>query len=234
MASRCRSCEPAGFRAPFHVHLRGADLFDGEARTIAALIARGDTAALGELKTRGTSFDVAGRRDDTLLTFTIFYWPVQVPLLLELGADPDFGAGVGTGPLYRAVEQGRADVVAMLLQAGARPDIVDQQGTPVIFHTLKVIDKSGFSALVHAGADLTGRDDRGYTLLMATVYYRQWRDASRLIEKGLDPKAVGKFGDTIEDLLNRMRLEPEELADPAYQALLAQLRTAGIEIRQET
>jgi hypothetical protein len=42
----------------------------------------------------------------------LFLWPAQVPLLLELGADPNLDAGPGTGPVYFACVNGRSDAVA--------------------------------------------------------------------------------------------------------------------------
>jgi hypothetical protein len=63
---------------------------------------------------------------------------------------------------------------------------------------------------------VTGRDDRGYTLLMAAAYLRKWREATMLLGRGIDPKVVGKYGDTLESMLREMHMEPEDRADPAY------------------
>src|SRR5262249_49452181 len=79
--------------------LHGADDFtDPAAGKIAAAIADGDTAVLRELAADGADFNARGPKGDTILTFAVMYWPEHVPLIVELGADPNLGAGPGTGP----------------------------------------------------------------------------------------------------------------------------------------
>lgn len=194
----------------------GADVFTGEAKKIARAISEGDSATLRAMKAQGADFNAHDSRDESLLLFAIFYWPAQVPLLLELGADPNLDAGPGKGPVYFASVNGRSDAVAALLKAGGKPDVTDDRGTPVIFHTLKGNDTRAFDYLVEAGADISGRDDRGYTLLMAAAYLRKWREATLLLGRGIDPKVVGKYGDTLESMLREMHMEPEDRADPGY------------------
>jgi hypothetical protein len=198
--------------------LAGADVFSGEARKVARAISEGDTAPLRQLKGQGADFNAHDSRGESLLIFSIFYWPAQVPLLLELGADPNLDAGPGKGPVYFACVNGRSDAVAALLKAGGKPDVTDEDGTPVIFHTLKGNDTRAFDYLIEAGADISGRDDRGYTLLMAAVYLRKWREATMLLGRGIDPTVVGKYGDTLESMLREMHMEPEERLDPGYVA----------------
>lgn len=206
----------------------GADVFTGEARVIARAISQGDTATLRALKAKGADFNAHDSRNESLLIFTIFYRPAQVDLLLELGADPNLDAGPGTGPVYFASVNGRTDAVASLLKAGGKPDVTDERGTPVIFHTLKGNDTRAYGYLIDAGADVSGHDDRGYTLLMATAWHRKWRESSALLARGIDPKAVGKYGDSLESILREMHLEPAERADPAYVEFVASVRKAGI------
>lgn len=208
--------------------LSGADVFEGEARKIARAISRGDSATLRAMKADGADFNARDKRDESLLLFAIFYWPAQVPLLLELGADPNLDAGPGQGPVYFASVNGRSDAVAALLRAGGKPDVTDKDGTPVIFHTLKGNDTRAFDYLIEAGADISGRDDRGYTLLMAAVYLRKWREASLLLARGNDPTVVGKYGDTLESMLREMHMDPEDRQDPDYLAFRAALARAGI------
>ncbi len=205
----------------------GADVFSGEARRIARAISEADTTTLREMKAKGADFNARDSRGESLLIFAIFYWPAQVPLLLELGADPNLDAGPGTGPVYFACVNGRSDAVAALLKAGGKPDVTDAEGTPVIFHTLKGNDTRAFGELIEAGAAVSGRDDRGYTLLMATAWHRRWREAIMLLARGIDPKAVGKYGDTLESILREMHMEAEERQDPAYLDFIARLRSGS-------
>jgi hypothetical protein len=211
--------------------LAGADEFTGDARDIARAISLGDTATLRQMRAKGADFNARGSRDEPLLIFTIFYWPAQVPLLLELGADPNLDAGPGKGPVYFASVNGKTDAVQALLRAGGRPDVTDDAGTPVIFHTLKGNDTRAFGYLIDAGADVSGRDDRGYTLLMATAWHRKWRESLMLLARGVDPKVVGKYGETLESILREMHMEPEDRADPTYVEFLAALDRAGVSLR---
>jgi hypothetical protein len=211
--------------------LHGEDDFtDPGARKIAAAIADGNIAALRELAASGADLNARGPNGDTILTFAVMYWPDRVPLVVELGADPNLGAGPGTGPLYRAAVTGAGGAVDALLRAGANPDVSDDRGTPVIFHTLKLEDPAIFDLLLSHGADIRGRDDRGYTLLMAAVWHRRWRQARLLLERGLDPAAKSRFDDTVKTILETAHMDETDLADPEYQALVARLAERGVRL----
>jgi uncharacterized protein len=211
--------------------LHGADDFtDPQARKIATAVADGNDAALRELAAGGADLDARGPNGDTILTFAIMYWPERVPLLVELGADPNAGAGPGSGPLYRAAVTGATGAVDALLRAGARPDVTDGDGTPVIFHTLKLSDPAIFDLLVSHGADVAGRDDRGDTLLMAAVYHRRWPQARMLLARGIDPAVQNRYGDTLESMLEQSHMDAPDLADPDYRALIAALADRGVHV----
>jgi uncharacterized protein len=215
--------------------LHGADDFtDPGTRKIAAAIADGDTAVLRELAATGADFNARGPNGDTILTFAIMYWPEHVPLLVELGADPNLGTGPGTGPLFRAAVTGAAGAVEALLRAGANPDVTDDRGTPVIFHTLKLQDPAIFDLLLSHGADIRGRDDRGYTLLMAAAWHRHWRRARLLLERGVDPAATSRYDDSVKTILETAHMDEEDLADPEYQALVASLAERGVRLAPRT
>jgi uncharacterized protein len=211
--------------------LHGADDFtDPQARTIAAAVADGNDAALRELAAGGADLDARRPNGDTILTFAIMYWPERVPLLVELGADPNAGAGPGSGPLYRAAVTGATGAVDALLRAGARPDVTDGDGTPVIFHTLKLPDPAIFDLLVSHGADVAGRDDRGDTLLMAAAYHRRWPQARMLLARSIDPAVQNRYGDTLESMLEQSHMDAPDLADPDYRALIAALADRGVHV----
>jgi len=213
--------------------LHGADDFtDPAARRIAAAIADGDTAVLRELAAGGADFNARGPKGDTILTFAVMYWPERVPLIVELGADPNLGAGPGTGPLYRAAVTGATGAVDALLRAGARPDVTDDSGTPVIFHTLKLADAEIFDLLLSHGADIQGRDDRGYTLLMAAAWHRRWRQARILLERGVDPTAKSKYGDSVKTILEAAYMKETDLPDPEYKALVTSLAEHGVRLER--
>jgi ankyrin repeat protein len=211
--------------------LHGADDFtDPGAQKLAAAIADGNEALLRELAASGADLNARGPNGDTILTFAIMYWPERVPLIVELGADPNLGAGPASGPLYRAAVTGAAGAVDALLRAGAKPDVTDGDGTPVIFHTLKLQDPAIFDMFVSHGADLRGRDDRGDTLLMAAAYHRHWPQARMLLERGIDPVAQNRYGDTLESLLEQSHMDEPDLADPDYRALIAALADRGVHV----
>jgi len=209
---------------------RADDFTDPQARRIAAAVADGNDALLRELAAGGADLNARGPNGDTILTFAIMYWPERMPLLVELGADPNAGAGPGSGPLYRAAVTGASGAVDALLRAGARPDVTDGEGTPAIFHTLKLPDPAIFDMLVGHGADVSGRDDRGDTLLMAAAYHRRWPQARMLLARGVDPAAQNRYGDTLESMLEQSHMDAPDLADPDYRALIAALADRGVHV----
>jgi hypothetical protein len=205
---------------------------DRRALAITKAVAAGNAAALRDLAATGADLNARGPNGDTILTFTIFYWPDRVPLLLELGADPNLGAGPATGPLYQAAVTGKTGAVAALLQAGARPDVTDEGGTPVIFHTLKFEDPAVFDLFLEHGAAIAGRDDRGYTLLMAAAWHRHWREARLLLDRGLDPAAENSRGESAKTILDEAFMDDAALQNQDYRDLVARLAERGIEIRR--
>src|SRR5262249_61955335 len=108
------------------------------ARQIAAAIADGDEARLRELAAGGGDLDARGPNGDTILTFAITYWPDRVPLLVELGADPNAGAGPGARPLYRAAVTRATGAAGALLGVGGKPDVGRDEGATVSVPTLKL------------------------------------------------------------------------------------------------
>jgi uncharacterized protein len=213
--------------------LHGADDFtDSRTRALASAIADGNDAAVRDLVAHGADLNARGPKGDTLLTFAVFYWPERVPLLLELGADPNLGSGPGTGPLYQAVVTGKTDAADALLRAGARPDVTDDEGTPVIFHSLKLEDPRMFRLLLAHGADITGHDGRAYTLLMAAAWHRHWPEAVLLLERGLDPAVVNVRGDSVQTILDEGYVDEATLADPGYQLLIVRLGERGVRVHR--
>jgi hypothetical protein len=213
--------------------VHGADDFtDPKTRAVAAAIADGKDATVRDLVTRGADLNARGPNGDTLLTFAVFYWPERVPLLIELGADPNLGNGPAAGPLYRAAVTGKADAVDALLRAGAHPDVTDDEGTPVIFHTLKFEDPRMFRLFLDHGAQITGHDGRGYTLLMAAAWHRHWPEAALLLDRGLDPTTVNVRGESVKTILDEGYVDETTLADPGYRTLIARLAERGVRINR--
>src|SRR5262249_36127791 len=127
---------------------------------------------------------------------------------------------------------GATGAVDALLRAGARPDVTDDSGTPVIFHTLKLADAEIFDLLLSHGADIRGRDDRGYTLLMAAAWHRRWRQGRILLEGGVDPTAKSKYGDSVKTILEAAYMKETDLADPEYKALVTSLAEHGVRLER--
>lgn len=213
--------------------LHGADDFaDPRTRAVAAAIADGNDAVVRDLAAHGADLNARGPKGDTLLTFAVVYWPERVPLLLELGADPNLGNGPATGPLYQAVVTGKTDAVDALLRAGAHPDVQDDEGTPVIFNALKLEDPRMFHLLLDHGADVTGHDGRAYTLLMAAAWHRHWPEATLLLDRGVDPGFVNVRGDSVKSILDEGYVDDATLADPDYGALIGRLGERGVRVQR--
>ena len=115
-----------------------------------------------------------------------------------------------------------------------RPDVADAGGTPVIFHALKLQDATVFDLLAGHGADVRGRDDRGYTLLMAAAWHRRWPQARMLLDRGIDPAAQSRFGDSVQSILETSHMDDAQLADPDYRAFIAALAERGVPVTRRS
>jgi hypothetical protein len=110
--------------------------------------------------------------------------------------------------------------------------VTDDEGTPVIFNALKLEDPRMFHLLVDHGADVTGRDGRAYTLLMAAAWHRHWPEAVLLLDRGIDPGFVNVRGDSVKTILDHGHVDDATLADPGYQALISRLGELGVQVHR--
>lgn len=119
--------------------------------------------------------------------------------LLACGADPCAAVEGGDTPLIRAVDAGRADVIAILAEAGADPTCRDQYGSPPILRALWSGRIDVVAALLDAGADIEQEADHGEaaigdTALTAALSNGDLGMARFLLERGADVEHAPKGG----------------------------------------
>ncbi len=51
-----------------------------------------------------------------------------------------------------------------------------------------------------------------------------------LLERGIDPTAQSKYGDTLQTILETARMDERDLAAPEYQAMIADLAAHGVRV----
>lgn len=208
---------------------------DPTTRRVAAAIARADAARVRRLVAEGAALDVPSPDSvNTLLTWTIRQHPGETPLLLQLGANPNFTFGTAQPPLIVAMIPERPDLVRALLDAGADPNTPDPTlKNPVMYIALLAHDPQMFRLLVDHGADLTRLDWQGHTLAMAAAATERWAIATLALDRGVDPSHVAPDGKSLQSILEAQSLGPVQLADPAYLALREKVKQLGIPVERK-
>lgn len=200
---------------------------DRKLQKLAAAVSSGDTAAI-RAAAAGVDVNAVGREGATPLTFAISHNPNAVPLLLELGANPNLTTAGLMSPLEQALNTSNT-AFEMLLKGGANPNGRDTYGVPVLFSAIRSQRFDRYEALIAHGADVTLRDAEGKSSLMVAVGEQQWKIARNLLARGVDRTIVARDGTTLTSILERVSRNLAGDAD--YAAFLAELASRTVETR---
>src|SRR6266852_7421048 len=137
--------------------------------------------------------------------------PKMIALLLDHGADVNFGAERGLVALSVAAWYDDSDTITELLKRGAKIETRDNEGYTALLKAasqaqgLKVI-----KLLIESGADMRARtSSHGDSALMLAAY-RLNADAVRFfVQAGLDPCVHNNDGETAIDYANVQVLQPD-------------------------
>lgn len=200
---------------------RGASSWaDKNQQTLALAISQGDTAAI-RAAARTADVNAIGADGTTPLLFAVSSNPKIVPLLLELGANPNLAAEGTISPLARALTALDPAFTA-LLDAGASPNGDGANtGVPMLFYAIESGREDRAEQLIAHGADIRLLDAQGRTALMAAAQQRQWKTARTLLAKGADRTIVSRNGATLASILEGTTSTTENDAD--YTAFMAEL-----------
>lgn len=213
------------------------------ARQAARAIVDGDSATLRRL-VREQHLDLTTEGDEqrTLLGFAIARRPAFIPLLVELGADPNRRATNGEMPLEIALAEsqsdaqqpGNTDALRLLFDAGARPNERTRFDTWLLELAVRNRRPDQVQLFLDHGADAKTVGDRGWTMPMFAVMARQWSTASELLSRGASATAKGTYGDSLagvyDDALRAYASAPTSVERSQIEAFREAARRAGVQL----
>jgi ankyrin repeat protein len=123
-------------------------------------------------------------------------------LLFSHGADPNARVGtcyVGWTPLHAASHRGRPEVARMLVEHGANPNALDYLGGTALHIASKI---TVVELLLEYGVNVDVRDKEGWTPLHKAAWNLNLKVVVVLLDRGADPHAVTKKGETPFQLAN--------------------------------
>ncbi|MEP6779916.1 MAG: ankyrin repeat domain-containing protein [Gemmatimonadaceae bacterium] len=207
---------------------------------IAKAIDAGDTTKLRALLAEHKPLDYKEVDDagHTLLGFVVTratgIFPKQtdtesLKILLESGVPFEVDALNPNGDWVRDLIVSGGDkqneLVEIGLKAGADPNARDRYDQkPAIFGYS--IPRSRLELLVKHGANLQVFDNKGWTLLMNAVYFKNWDEASFFLEHDVPVKYTAPDSNTVRTLLDeavRKAKSYQESPGDGYEAFLAAL-----------
>lgn len=226
---------------------------DKTQRSIAAAIEKGDTVQLQQL-IKGQNLNIQGNRVwdwDGLnyLQFAIRLYDKQSSVPFDEKANTAIiriliGNGAATTPaLADAAHHLPPETFALLLDAGGDPNTKSYANDdPILFQTISTTKRENDLAILLAskGADVNAKNSIGFTPVMAAANNARtsagWNDVWRvvyflLVEKGADYTYITRDGDSLQNILRRIRAEAKAngiTMPPAFLSVVAWLEARGI------
>jgi ankyrin repeat protein len=138
-----------------------------------------------------TAVDEASWQDSGLIHAVDYGRRDVIEMLLNAGADVNFGSCKNESVLDRAIEKGDKDLAVYLLDKGANPNIkAGQWGTPFM-KAIRKGDDEMFHELLRRGAEVNITHGYWGTPLQTAIQFDYYHLAHELLDRGADPKAPG-------------------------------------------
>jgi ankyrin repeat protein len=219
------------FQALADIRLAAAIDADSAERVAAAVDAKADVNAVGKDGMLPLNWAIVkGKRQ-------------ALDALLKLKADPNKQALPGRSPMHTSILLPDPAILQQLLKAGGNPNLrKSDDGEPIVFACLsfQFVRDQHLMALLDAGADINARRP---TMNEPLVSYAggvsAWKVADGLLERGADPRATSKSGQTIVFYIERnpvtsSRQMFNQVEEVAYKKRVAErLRSMGIKVGPE-
>ena len=169
---------------------------------LAEAVATGDVAGIRSLAPTA-DLSAHGKDGVTLLEWAVWNErPESLAALLEAGADAAEPGMDQETVAHMAAMARDPKYLQVLIDRGAPVDVVSARGgrTPV-FRAVQGRRDAQFDLLVKAGADLHRTDSMGNTLAHVAAGVNDAARVLRLLEAGVDPKAINARGQTFQAAL---------------------------------
>ena len=118
--------------------------------------------------------------------------------LLDLGTDPTWLGDARDTSMHLAAILHDSRWLAALLKRGFSTEVKNALGETPLFGALGPETQANVQLLLDAGANVHARTKTGRTLLHQAAMVRSYDDLLRLLDLGVDPRAVNEAGNTFQ------------------------------------
>ena len=161
--------------------------------------ARGDLAQARQLLAEGASLNSRNAREMTPLDVAMVEGNRRAfESLLDLGTDPAWLGDARDTSMHLAAILHDSRWLAALLKRGFSTEVKNALGETPLFGALGPETQANVQLLLDAGANVHARSKDGRTLLHHAALIGSYDDLLRLLDLGVDPRAVNEGGDTFQ------------------------------------
>ncbi len=161
--------------------------------------AKGDLAQARQLLAEGASLNSRNARKMTPLDVAMVEGNRRAfDSLLELGTDPTWLGDARDTSMHLAAKLADSRWLAALLERGFPTEVKNRLGETLLFPALGPSTQANVQLLLDAKADVHARTKDGRTLLHHAAMIGSFADIPRLLELGVDPRAVNAAGNTFQ------------------------------------
>ena len=160
---------------------------------------RGDLAQARQLLAEGASLNSRNARAMTPLDVAMVEGNRRAfESLLDLGTDPTWLGDARDTSMHLAAILHDSRWLAALLKRGFPTEVKNRLGETPLFRALGPETQANVQLLLDAGANVHARSKDGRTLLHQAAMISSFDDIPRLLNLGVDPRAVNEAGNTFQ------------------------------------
>ena len=161
--------------------------------------ARGDLAQARQLLAEGASLNSRNAREMTPLDVAMVEGNRRAfESLLDLGTDPTWLGDARDTSMHFAAKLSDSYWLKALLKHGFSTEVKNRLGETPLFPALGTSTQANVQLLLDAGANVHARSKDGRTLLHQAAMIGSFDDIPRLLNLGVDPRAVNEAGNTFQ------------------------------------
>ncbi len=128
-----------------------------------------------------------GKGETPLLLAVSLRQAIDIPALMQAGADAELAARDGFTPLLIAIHQQDHAIVRHLLEGGANANTPLPDGQTPLMRAAYQGDTNQLALLLQYGAEINDTNEKGATALHYTTYESKLANLAFLLDRGADP-----------------------------------------------